>query len=244
MKYYIIACFGIFFKDSLAFSANGFKSTLKSLQLTPNQQIYYDYLQDDDAPIVICHGSSGSGKTMIPIIHALDQLKKKKYDKIIITRPSVLVDADNFGALPGNINDKIFPLIRHIGEIIGDEPKQTTNLYNIVKENKIEVIPLEYIRGYSFKNCFILADEMQNATKGQMKALLTRISDNSKMVITGDYEQSDLNCENGLYHFLLRYNSYIQFISNPQFVKSIQMTREDIMRSDIVKEVLSIYDYI
>ncbi len=244
MKYYSFICFFFLIKRSFGFSANSFKSSLRSLQLTPNQQIYYDYLKDDETPIVICHGKAGTGKTMISTLHGLSELKRKKYDKIIITRPTVLVDADNFGALPGNINDKMSPLIQHICNFVGQEHGSSANLYNIVKENKIEIIPLEYIRGHNFISSYIIADEMQNSTNKQMKALLTRMGTTSKLVIMGDTEQSDLDNANGLSDFLLRYNSYTQLNDNAAFVKSIQMTTDDIMRSDIVKEVLNIYDHL
>ena len=245
MKIINVLCVSLFlfvgnFVNVNGFSANSFKSTLKSLKLTPNQQTFYDYLRDDEAPVVICHGLSGTGKTTIGILHALDELKKKRKDKIILTRPTVLVDSDNFGALPGNINDKMSPLLKHVMNIIGDEPNNSSNLYNIVKENKIEIIPLEYIRGHNFKNSLLICDESQNASNRQMKALLTRIGIGTKLIVLGDCGQSDLEGENGLADFIDKYDNYKSHTTS-NFVKKIEFTEEDIKRSDIVKEILRIY---
>lgn len=221
-------------------STNTFASTIKSMELTENQLKYYTLLKDDETPIVVCTGVSGTGKSTLAVLHSLSEIKKKNKDQIILTRPSVLVDADNFGALPGSINEKMQPLFNHICEIIGEEHGSSANLYNIIKDNKIKIIPLEYIRGNNCKNCILLCDEMQNSTIRQMKALLTRTGVNCKVIIIGDYEQSDLNCENGLKDFV---NKYIYYTKKTiaDFIKTIELTEDDIKRSDIIKEVLNIY---
>ena len=234
----------LFIKYIYGFTAvNSFSTTLKSLKLTPNQQIFYNYLQDDETSIVICHGISGTGKSYLSTLYALNELKSKRKDKIILTRPTVLIDSTDFGALPGNINDKMTPYMQHICYIIGSEPNNSSNLYNIVKENKIEVIPLEYMRGHTFKDLVVIADEMQNSTNRQMKALLTRIGTGSKVIVLGDQEQSDLDNheENGLINFINKYKNYSKN-NKANFVKIVKFTEEDIKRSDIVKEVLKIYE--
>lgn len=223
------------------FSVNTFASTLKSMTLTENQQKYYNLLKDEESPIVVCTGPSGSGKTVIGILHALSEVKKKNKEKIILTRPTVLVDSNNFGALPGDINEKMGPLLSHICNIIGDEHGSSSNLFNIIKDNKIEVIPLEYIRGHTFRNAVVVCDEMQNSTKKQMKALLTRTGVDCKVIVVGDYEQSDLNDENGLKDFVNKLIYYSK--SNiATFIKSVEFSEDDIKRSDVVKEVLKIYN--
>lgn len=224
-----------------AYTVNSFSNTLKTLTLTQNQKVYYKSLKDDQAPIVVCNGPAGSGKTFLSVLHALNEVKNKRKESIILTRPTVLVDADHFGALPGNINEKMTPLLQHITNIIGNEHGCVASLFNILKDRKIEVIPLEYIRGHTFNNQIIIADEMQNATKGQFKALLTRMGNNSKMMVIGDTDQSDLLGENGLQTFLTKYKGYTETHA-VESIKIVELGEVDIMRSELVKQVLRVYD--
>ena len=156
-------------------------------------------------------------------------------DKLIFTRPSVSVDED-LGYLPGTLEDKMAPWIRPIYDILYTfmTPAEVTSL---IEEKLIEIAPLGYMRGRTFKNAWIVADEMQNSTISQMKMLLTRLGENSQIVVTGDLEQFDrVDRYNGLDDFLSKLKG-----KRSDSISSFEFDREDIQREEVVKEVLEIY---
>jgi phosphate starvation-inducible protein PhoH len=114
-----------------------------------------------------------------------------------------------------------------------------TELDLMLHNGKIEICPLAFMRGRTFKNAFIIADEMQNSSPNQMKMLVTRLGANSRMVITGDLNQTDFIKENGLHDFISRFENY----NNSSLIKLVRLENEDIERSEIVKNVIAIYDY-
>ena len=157
------------------------------------------------------------------------------YDKLIFTRPSVSVDED-LGYLPGTLEEKMAPWVRPIYDILYNfiTPKEVTYL---MEEKIIEISPLGYMRGRTFKNCWIVADEMQNSSISQMKMLLTRLGENSRLVITGDLDQFDRTGEmNGLEDFLNKFRG-----KRSSSISSFEFSRNDIQREEVVKEVLEIY---
>lgn len=140
--------------------------------------------------ITFCQGLAGSGKTHIAIGMALEYLLEDKCQKIIITRP-VIEAGERLGYLPGTAEEKLHPYLLPLF----DEIHYFINQYSYMKlktSNQIEIVPLGLMRGRSFHNAFIVADECQNASYDQLKMLLTRIGENSKLVLTGDTAQSDL----------------------------------------------------
>jgi phosphate starvation-inducible PhoH-like protein len=140
------------------------------------------------------------------------------------------------GYLPGTLEEKMAPWVRPIYDILYQfiSPKEVTQL---IEEKIIEISPLGYMRGRTFKNCWIVADEMQNSTISQMKMLLTRLGENSRLVITGDLEQYDRNNElNGLDDFLTKFRG-----KRSTSISSFEFQRSDIQREEVVKEVLDIY---
>jgi len=161
-----------------------------------NQQKYVDYLNDKNNTLVVAIGSAGSGKTLFACIKAIELLKNKKIKKIIITRPVVSVE-ENIGFLPGNIESKMDPFMRPIFDIFS-EMYSVKEIHDLISMGHIEISPLAYMRGRTFKNAFIIADEMQNSTPNQMFMLVTRLGSNSRLVVTGDLQQTDLNKTNGL----------------------------------------------
>ena len=206
---------------------------------TPNQELYTKYLNNANTTIVLGIGPAGCGKTLFACITALDKLKKGKIEKIILTRPIVPVEEEEIGFLPGNLINKMDPWTRPIFDIILEHYQQH-ELTMMLKNNIIEVSPLAFMRGRTFKNSFIIADEMQNSTPNQMLMLVSRIGTNSKMVITGDLEQSDRQENNGLKDLMYKLrepkNQHIEEI------KMIEMENKDIERSPIVKIILDIYE--
>jgi len=205
---------------------------------TPNQELYTKYLNDPDKSIVLGIGPAGCGKTLFACITALDHLKRGKVDKIVLTRPIVPVEEEEIGFLPGNLVNKMDPWTRPIFDIILEHYQQH-ELTMMLKNNIIEVSPLAFMRGRTFKNCFIIADEMQNSTPNQMLMLTTRIGTNSKMVITGDLKQSDRSENNGLKDLMYK----LREPENQEIeeIKMVEMKEEDIERSPIVRKILNIY---
>lgn len=232
---------------------------------TTSQHTYVKYLDDVSNKIIIPIGPAGTGKTMFACQKAITQLKSQEIDKIIITRPAVTVE-EELGFLPGNIVKKMDPWTKPIFDIFLEyfnRAELDLMLYN----NKIEICPLAFMRGRTFKNAFIIADEMQNSSPNQMKMLVTRLGDNSRMVITGDLQQSDIKGENGLNDFVSKFEKYqsnqkkvtthhventnvtivlnhtTTFHYKPDLIKLVYFENKDIERSDVVKQVIEIYDY-
>lgn len=200
-----------------------------------NQETYLFKLQDPALKIVFAIGPAGTGKTMLAVQWAVDQLQKGEIDRIIITRPAVSVDEEH-GFLPGDLNEKMAPWTKPIFDVIGESYNQR-EITRMVEEGIIETSPLAYMRGRTFKNAVIIADEMQNTTPSQMKMLLTRLGSDSKMIVTGDLNQADRPKENGLLDFLRLLDNF----SNRHYVDLVQFEVGDVERHEAVKEILAIY---
>jgi phosphate starvation-inducible PhoH-like protein len=201
---------------------------------SPNQQTYLQKLQDETKSIVLAIGPAGTGKTMLAVQNGIKQFQEGLVDKIIVTRPAVSVDED-LGFLPGTLNEKMAPWTRPIFDVLG-EYYQTKDIAKMLEEGVIEISPLAYMRGRTFKNAYIIADEMQNATVNQMKMLLTRLGEGSKMVVTGDLAQADRVNDNGLVNFCGLLTS-----KTLKHIDIVQFDHKDIERHNAVKEVLSLY---
>ena len=200
-----------------------------------SQETYLLKLNDPNKMIVFAIGPAGTGKTMLAVQWAIDQLKYGSADKIIVTRPAVSVDEEH-GFLPGDLNEKMAPWTKPIFDVIA-ENFNAREIENFIKEGVIETSPLAYMRGRTFKNAVVVADEMQNATPSQMKMLLTRLGQNSKMVVTGDLQQADRPSNNGLLEFLGLYNNF----QGHRYVDLVKFDVQDVERHEAVKEILSIY---
>ena len=203
-----------------------------------NQIKYVEYLNDNANKIIISVGPAGTGKTLFSCQKAICQLKNEEINRIIITRPLVTVE-EELGFLPGNIVSKMDPWTKPIFDIFMEYySKQDIDL--MVNNGKIEICPLAFMRGRTFKNSFILADEMQNSSPNQMKMLLTRIGVNSRLVITGDLNQTDIKGENGLNDFVSKTKAF----NETKLIKVINFENGDIERSEIVQKVIEIYNYV
>ena len=202
---------------------------------TRSQEIYASTLRSKSKKIIIATGPAGTGKTMFATEYGVRNFLLGKCDKLIFTRPSVSVDED-LGYLPGTLEEKMAPWIRPIYDILYQfiHPKEVSEL---IEEKVIEIAPLGYMRGRTFKNSWIVADEMQNSTVPQMKMLLTRLGENSRLVITGDLEQRDnIKEQNGLEDFLEKFRG-----KRSSSIGSFEFEKEDIQREEVVKEILDIY---
>jgi phosphate starvation-inducible PhoH-like protein len=205
-----------------------------------NQKKYVEYLNKPEVDLIFVLGPAGTGKTLFACIRAIQLLKSGDIKKVVITRPAVSVDED-IGFLPGNIAKKMDPFTRPIFDIF-QEFYTKTEVDNMISQNIIEISPLAYMRGRTFKNAFIIADEMQNSTPNQMMMLTTRLGTGSKMVVTGDLKQTDKPTENGLMDFLEKYKKYSKANSFSN-IQLVELDKKDIERSKIVQSVIDIYEY-
>ena len=199
-----------------------------------NQEQYTLKLLDQTKDIVFGVGPAGTGKTLLAVQVAVKMFKEGIVDKIIVTRPAVSVDED-LGFLPGTLEQKMAPWTRPIFDVLRDY-FHAKEISNMIDEGIIEIAPLAYMRGRTFKKCFILADEMQNATENQMKMLLTRLGEGSRMAVTGDLAQADRIKDNGLIRFVQKLQA-----NNSARLDIVHFAQGDIERHEAVKEVLKIY---
>lgn len=193
---------------------------------TLNQLVYMQKLRDVTKPIVLASGPAGSGKTFWACKVARESLESRMVQRILLTKPAVGVD-EQHGFLPGDLSKKMAPWIAPMTDELRGPLLQ-----------KIEAAPLAYMRGRTFENSFVIADEMQNATPGQMKMLLTRIGRNSKLVITGDMDQHDLEGTSGFEDFVKR----LEHAGELEHIAHVHLEDEDIKRHPAVVEVLRVYD--
>ena len=200
-----------------------------------NQENYLLKLQEEQKNIVFAIGPAGTGKTMLACQWAVKMFQDGEVDKIVVTRPAVSVD-EQHGFLPGTLQEKMQPWTRQIFDVF-EEYYYAREIENFIKEGVIEISPLAYMRGRTFKKSIIIADEMQNATPSQMKMLLTRIGDGSRMIVTGDLQQADRPRSNGLLEFLKLYDNF----KNHKHVDICQFSVEDVERHEAVREILAIY---
>jgi len=210
---------------------------------TVNQEIYQSVLMDPSINIVVVLGPAGTGKTMLACNNAIRELKAGKISKIIITRPVVPVEED-IGYLPGNINKKMDPWMKPIFDIFLDFYTQR-EIDTMMQNNIIEISPLAYMRGRTFKDSMIIADEMQNSSPNQMLMLATRIGLNSKMVITGDLKQTDKpGLLSGLFDIVQKYRAYMKLVGEDykMGIKLVELNHTDIERHPVIETVLKIYE--
>ena len=213
-----------------------------------NQKLYVDTLHKTSNKLLLVTGPAGTGKTMFACLKAIDLLKLGEINKVVVTRPIVTAD-EEFGFLPGNIAKKMDPWTRPLFDLFLEHYTKT-ELENLINTNVIEISPLAFMRGRTFKHSFIIADEMQNSSPNQMKMLTTRIGINSRLVITGDLDQSDRTTDNGLKDILTKIKNYKhdnydnnqhEHDQDVNMIQLISMNDSDIERSAIVRKIIDIY---
>ena len=215
---------------------------------TPGQQVYWNNLKNNNIKILLGIGPAGTGKTFLACQYAIQMLNTNTIDKIILTRPLVSTD-EELGFLPGNLMKKMDPWTKPLFDAL-KESYSATDVDNLLKKEVIEICPLAYMRGRTFKNALIIADEMQNSTPNQMYMLVSRLGENARLVITGDLQQSDLKEVNGLTDInsrILHYKSVIFNNNEEDFsvktgIKISKLEKIDIQRSQIVANIIHLYD--
>lgn len=208
----------------------------KRVEILPRntaQEAYVDALLEKR--IVFAVGPAGTGKTLLGVLRAIKALREGQITKIILTRPAVSVD-EKHGFLPGDLNAKMEPWTKPIFDVF-EEHYGLLETKKMLEDGIIEIAPLGFMRGRTFKNAYVIADEMQNSTPDQMKMLLTRIGEGCSMIITGDMKQHDRGFDkNGLKDFLER------FKTAPKKSMAICLfERQHVERDELVGEILDVY---
>ena len=203
------------------------------------QEKYVQCLETEHPSIVVSIGPAGVAKTYLCNAIGIQKLLSGAVDKLIITRPAVSVD-EQHGFLPGTLEEKMDPWLRPIYDVFY-KFVSPAKVHTLIASQKIEICPLAYMRGRTFDNAWICADEMQNSTTQQMLMLLTRIGKNSKLVITGDPAQHDRGFhQNGLQDLLLRLHHQKDAVGSD--VRLIEFTEEHVERHPVIKKILKMYN--
>jgi phosphate starvation-inducible PhoH-like protein len=215
------------------------KKATKPVQLIPqtvNQEKYIVNLTDPNIDIVVVSGPAGTGKTYLAMLAAIQAMRRGECDKILLTRPAVPADEESHGFLPGDLNQKMEPWVRPLFDVLR-EYYSAKELEYMVNEQIIEITPLAYCRGRTFKHSWIICDEMQNATPSQTKMIMTRIGEGSKLVITGDTLQADRkNPANSLIDLTARLKEH----KVPGLTQCF-FDHSDIRRHKIIGHILKLY---
>ncbi len=195
---------------------------------TRNQEAYLEAIRKNK--ITFCYGPSGTGKTMLATLFAMNELIHKRCKKVILTRPLVQT-GNQMGSLPGFILDKLEPYLKPLYYYC-EQVYNKEEFKKLINKNIIEVVPYSFMRGRTFDNSIIISDETQNATRPEIIMLLTRFGRNSKMIVNGDPSQSDLT------HHKDDFISIVKKLNNTKNIGIIEMTSEDIVRETIIKSIL------
>lgn len=212
----------------------------KSINLVPksiNQEGYILALTNDETDVVVVTGPAGTGKTYLAMLAAIKTLRDGEIERIVLTRPAVGVDDEKHGFLPGDLNAKMEPWTRPLLDVLRDFYSLKEIEY-MLQEQIIEIAPLAYMRGRTFKNSWIILDEAQNATPSQVKMLLTRIGEGSKIVITGDIEQTDRKkLDNGLMDLEDRLK-----LTGVPGLEICKFDLRDVQRHGIIEHIINLYN--
>ena len=225
---------------TINFDQSRIKLNTRPIVLVPksvNQEKYILALLDQNTDIVVVGGPAGTGKTYLAMQAAIKALKAGEVDRIILTRPAVGVDDEKHGFLPGDLNQKMEPWTRPLLDVLR-EYYTVKEIAHMLEEQIVEIAPLAFCRGRNFKNSYIVLDEAQNATPGQLKMIMTRIGVGSKIVITGDIEQADRKtADNGLLDLQNRLRKGV--------IPGLQICNfelKDVQRHKIIEHVLRLYN--
>ena len=200
---------------------------------TPRQQQYVKAIESHDLTFGI--GPAGTGKTYLAAVMAIQALKDRKYDRLILTRPAIEA-GEKLGFLPGDLQAKINPYLRPLYDALYEfiEAEKVTQL---MEQGTIEIAPLAYMRGRTLSNAFIILDEAQNTTPEQMKMVLTRIGFQSRMVVTGDLSQTDLAAQQ-----LSGLTMATKILAGVEGIATCAFNRQDVVRHPLVRKIVAAYE--
>jgi phosphate starvation-inducible PhoH-like protein len=180
-------------------------------------------------------GPAGTGKTWLAVAHAISLFERKEVDRIVLSRPAVEA-GERLGFLPGDMREKVDPYLRPIYDALFDL-MDSRIVERALQTNEIEIAPLAFMRGRTLANAVIILDEAQNATSMQMKMFLTRLGENSRMIVTGDPSQVDLpgGQTSGL-------AEAARLLGNIEGISRVTFTHEDVIRHELVARIVAAYD--
>lgn len=230
----------VFAAISFSEGANADSAPMKLPQLggltlrTPRQVHYVEALRDENIDLIFGVGPAGTGKTFLAVAAAVEALKQERVDRIIVTRPAVEA-GEKLGYLPGDLSEKVDPYLQPIWDAFRSQMNEN-DLKARRERRQIEVAPLAFMRGRTLSNAFVIVDESQNATILQMKMVLTRLGEGSRMVVTGDPSQIDLvrPDQSGLAHA-------IRILGGVQGVEVIEFATQDVVRHRLVAKIVEAY---
>lgn len=229
---------GIEIETAIASNYNkfDFKFRKREFKFTDKQKHLIDMMNDPKNKIVIIEGPAGTSKTLLAVYCGLTLLKEAKMDKLLYIRSVVESAHKSLGYLKGDLEDKLKvwrqPLDDKLEELV--EP---SNLSTLSGSGKLEVIPINYLRGASWRDTFVICDEFQNTTMGEGKTILTRVGEGSKLILCGDSEQSDIR-DSGFNKIFKMFNNDL---AREQGVVTFKFTENDIVRSEIVKFIVQTF---
>ena len=212
---------------------------------TANQNIFYNIIGDEETQLVLCHGIAGTGKTYVSIYRALQDVLRRgtPYNKLIIINPTVDVgNEDKLGFLPGELSAKIQQYNESTFTIL-DKIIGKARATKMISDGKLEIGVLNFLRGVNLEDCYVILDEAQNVSPIQIKTLMTRISENCKMIIQGDMSQCDKFKANGVtaYEKSGFYDAWFR-LKGIKGVNHMAFNREDCVRHPLVKRILKTYE--
>ena len=212
---------------------------------TDNQKLFFQKISDFNHQLILCHGIAGTGKTYVSCYKALQDVLRRgtPYDKLIIINPTVDVgNEDKLGYLPGELSQKIQQYnestFKILNSIVG---KSKDN--KLIQDGKVEIGVLNFLRGVNLENCYVILDEAQNVSPMQIKTIMTRISENCKMIIQGDLSQCDKYKTNGVTNYEKSgfYDVWYR-LKGVKGVDHMAFNRDDCIRHPLVKRILKTYE--
>lgn len=226
-------------ENTIDFHNAGPRISPKPIDLVPrsrSQEHLVLSLQNPHTHIVIAVGPAGTGKTYLAMQAAIRALRLGECERIVLTRPAVGVEDERHGFLPGDLMAKMEPWTRPLLDVLREQYRPQ-DIVRMMDDQTIEISPLAYMRGRTFKRAWVIADEMQNATPAQVKMLMTRIGQDSRIVITGDVEQADRQgSNNGLLDLAQRLKQ------NPVTgIELCQLGIKDVQRHQLIGPILDLY---
>jgi phosphate starvation-inducible PhoH-like protein len=223
-------------QNTISFAPPSKSRPIELIPKTLGQERLVLALLDPNNSIVVAVGPAGTGKTYLAMLAAVRALRRGQCDRLILTRPAVGVEDEQHGFLPGDLVSKMEPWTRPLLDVMR-EYYHPRDIVRMIDDQIVEISPLAYMRGRTFKNAWIIADEMQNATPNQMKMLLTRIGQGSKIIVTGDVEQADRSQrDNGLLDLSARLST-----TEINGLATVKLETRDIQRHPIIDNVLKMY---
>ena len=218
-------------------NVKSFKQLIKTpkksvIARSEKQSEYIKALKEND--IVISLGPAGTGKSFLAVSVAITLLMEKKIERVILSRPAVEA-GEKLGFLPGDMKEKVDPYLRPLYDALY-ELFGADKIDKKIETGEIEIAPLAFMRGRTLKNCFAILDEAQNATETQIKMFLTRIGENSKLVVNGDPSQVDLI--NKTHSGLIKSRNILK---NLEEIKIIEFDHNDVVRHPLVSKIIRAY---